>query len=137
MAAISLKNVFLSIGGTDISAYVEEVTVNEELDELEYATMGMAAKGRIAGLDDWSIEVKFRQDFAAGLLDAILAPFRGVEKAIILYPSGSSIGTSNPKRAGNGIFFGWNPVSGATGDLAETSITIKCSDGVALARTTA
>ncbi len=137
MAAYCYKNAYLSVGGTDVSAYVMGCTPNMELDKVEFGTMGKDAKSRIAGIDDWSIEVEFRQDFAAGLLDAILAPWRGVEKAIIFKPNGASTSTSNPKWTGNGIFFGYAPVDGSHGELATTKITIECSDGVPLARATA
>lgn len=133
-----LKNAYLSIGGSDISAYIQEVTLNEEYDEVEDKGMGDNAHHSVPGLGTWSIECKCRQSFNAGELDSIIHPLLGAENAsaIVLKPKNEATSTSNPKWTGNGRIFGYPPIQGAVGDGATTSFTIKPGDGNMLTRAT-
>jgi len=135
MAAAVLTNAFVSIGGNDLSSYTKSVTLNYSAATQDATVMGDDTTINIGGLKEWSIDVEFNQDFAVGLLDAILFPLVGTSVACILRPDAGAISTSNPAFNGTGILSTYPPLGGSVGDLEGASISI-VSAGT-LTRTTA
>jgi hypothetical protein len=133
-----LKNRMLSLGGSDLSSLIESATVTQEYDEVDATHDGASAHYGEKGLATWSIEVQLRQSFAAGALDSIMWPIVNSDApvAVVTKPVNADTSTSNPKFTGQGHIYGYTPFSGATGEKASTSFTIKCGDGNLLARTT-
>lgn len=137
MAGFVYKNAYLSIGGNDISSYIQSCKVlGAEYDEVDMTAMGDAAHNGIPGLGTWQIEVTCKQSFAAGELDSIIFPLVGAEDAspVIFKPKGPTTGSGNPKWTGNGRIYSYPPIEGSVGDGAKTSFTIKPGDGSMLAR---
>jgi len=127
-------NYYLSIG-SDVSSFVKDMVANPSYVELDSTTSNTTgARERLAGLADWEIKVTFANDMADASVDDILFAALGVQTAIVAKFVGPTTSANNPKYTGNGIFFDY-PVGGPVGDLNETTITIKCSDGVPMART--
>jgi hypothetical protein len=132
-----ILNPYLSIGGSNISAYIEKIAVKGNVyDEVEMNAGGDAAKWSLPGLADWSIEVTCKQSFAAGELDAILWPVIGAAaaSAIVARHSQTARGASSPEYTGNGRIFGYSPLEGSIGARADVSFTIKSGDGSLLGR---
>ena len=121
---------------TDLSAYVRSITVRDSRDELDVSDMSAAGIKRIAGTPDWSVDVELYNDFADNLVNELLNTNLGVATALTFRPGSGNIGTGNPEYTGTGIFFE-NPIALAKKEVAMVSLTIKCSNGVALARATA
>lgn len=134
-----LKNTFLSVGGTDISAYIKSATLTGEYDKVDDVAMGDAVHHNVKGLGNWSIEVECKQSFNAGELDSILWPLFTSEDAfaVVTKPNGATTGTSNPKWTGQGHIFAYPPIQGAVGEGAKTSFTIEPGDGSMIVRATA
>lgn len=133
-----LKNAYLSFGGSNISAYVQSVTVKGEYDKVEDKGMGDQVHHNVKGLGNWSIEVECRQSFNAGELDSILWPLFQSDQPqpVVVKPKNEAASTSNPKWTGNGQIFAYPPIQGAVGDGAKTSFTIEPADGTMLTRAT-
>ncbi|WP_419316968.1 hypothetical protein ACN2C7_10945 [Caulobacter sp. ErkDOM-E] len=133
MAETVLKKAFVSIGGTDVSAFVQSVALNYSADELDNTTMGGDFKKRLGGLKDWSVTVTFVQDYAT--LDPIL--FNGVGSLLAFEgrPTNSAVGAGNPKFTGSTLLKEYNPIEGKVGDLAVVSVSMPGSG--ALTRATA
>ncbi|MDD2756228.1 MAG: hypothetical protein PHS80_11960 [Methanothrix sp.] len=134
-----LKNAYLRVGGSDITSYLRSVKATIGYDERECTVMGNAAHWSIPGLEDWSIEVECNQDYTDNLLNELLDTWTGADAAvaIILKPNGATTSAANPKYTSNGRIFVDTPISGAVGDLATVSFTIKPGDGTALVRAVA
>lgn len=134
MATIALTNAYLSVGGTDLSAHVKSVSIDYSAAELDDTAMGDSSTSRIAGLKDWSVSVEFNQDYAAGAVDATLFSLVGAAAfAVIVKPNGGTTSATNPSFTGNAILTGYNPVSGAVGDLAAASASFAGSGTLARA----
>jgi hypothetical protein len=132
------KSAYLSVGGSDISAYVTSCTLTGEYEELDATVMGAATRNAVPGLGNWSIDVEVKQSWTAAELDAIIWPLVGAAaaSAIILKPNSATTGVNNPKWTANGRIFSYQPMTGAVGDLAKTSFTIKPGDGTMILRAT-
>lgn len=130
MAHIKFYNAYVSINGTDLSAHVESLSLNHTAEELDDTTMGDTGKGRLAGLIDDTFEVTFKQDFAAGQVDATLWSLVGAAAfAVILKPNGSVTGVTNPKFTGNAILTNYVPMTGTVGSIATATASFLV-DGV-------
>ena len=129
MASSIWTTLYLSVGGTDISSYVESFEWSEGVEIQDDTTFGKTYRVRKTGLKDWSAQVTLHQDWAAGLLDAIIAPLNGTTVAVEFRPSSAVVGTGNPKRTGNAVLSYDSPVSGGqVGTLAKNSFTLHGSD---------
>lgn len=137
-APIVLKNAYVSIGGTDISAEVASVTLKMEYEEVECTAMGDTARHGIPGMQVSSIEVECNQNYTDNLLDELLYGWVGSAsaQAIVIKPNAGTTSASNPKWTGNGRIYGYQPIQGAVGDLAKVSFTIKPGDGSGFTRAT-
>lgn len=133
-----VKNYYLNIATSDISAYIKSATLTGEYDEVEVTAMGDATHHGIPGLANWSIEVECNQSHTAAELDAIIWPLIGsaTASAIICKPNGATTGVNNPKWTGNGRIYSYSPLGGSVGDGATTSFTIKPGDGTMIVRAT-
>lgn len=136
-----IKGPYVSINSVDLSDWVKSIELPTEAAEID-ATTGTAASsaatvamGRLAGIKDWSLNVTFAQDYAASAPDVSLFALLGTQFAIAVRPKNAAQSATNPTYAGNGILFNYNPINGSIGAHMETTVTIKCSDGVALTRT--
>jgi hypothetical protein len=64
MAIFILKDAVVSIAGTDLSSYVQSVTLDYAVDPIGVDAMGNAGHAFTAGLQNNSVAVTFNQDFA-------------------------------------------------------------------------
>jgi hypothetical protein len=124
MARIVLTNAYISVGGVDLSDLVASVTLNETFDVVETtAFSSVAAKTRVAGLEDNSITLEFHQDFATGEVEQTIYPLLGTAAAVIVKPNGSSTSAFNPSYTCSAIISEWTPINGSVGELATASVT--------------
>jgi hypothetical protein len=125
MAKFIWTDAFVSIGGNDVSDHVASVSLNYSADMQDDTAMGDLSHKRLGGLKDWSVDVEFHQDFAAGNIDALMFPLVGTQVAVIIRPvKGTAVGTSNPNYTGTACLESYKPIGGSVGDLAKTTITL-------------
>lgn len=123
MARLVLTDVYVSIGGVDLSDHIASVEISTEFEDIETTAFGDAGRTRVAGLEDSSLSLDFHQDFAAASVDATIAPLVGSTAAFEVFPAGTTIGATNPKYSGTVLVTEWTPLSGAVGELATASVT--------------
>jgi len=117
-----LTQVFLSLGGTDVSAYCTKAEFKRATEDKETTTFGsLGAKEFIGGLKSGSLELEFLNDFATGLLDQIMDALVGTVVAFEIRPTQAVVGVSNPKRTGNVLIDSWDAISGSVGDVASVA----------------
>ena len=138
MAQLVLTNAKVTLDSNDISAYIKSVKINFSKELQDSTVMGNTSKARLSGLADWSIELEFNQDYAASAIDSIIWPIvsGSTAKLIEVLAVNTTVSSSNPKYSGTGLIDGYNPIQGSVGEVAQSSITIMGSNGVALARAT-
>lgn len=120
------KNAHLSIGGTDLSAYVRSVELPLSAEMLDDTTMGDSTRKNEAGLIQWSVPFELKQDFA--VVDAALQPKVGAAAfAVIIKPDGPSTSASNPAFTGNAVIESYQPFGGNVGGSMICTGTLQCS----------
>ena len=130
MAKFVYKNAFISINAVDLSNRVESLTLNFGAETPEVTAMGDGTRTRVPSFIDWSIEVQFRQDFAASNVDATLFPLVGAAAfAIEVRPDAGAVSATNPKFTGNTLLTTYNPLTGGVGDVSAAPATLM-GDGV-------
>jgi hypothetical protein len=66
MAKFVGKNTRIKVGGTDLTASIASVTLNQTVNEVESTGFSSDSVQRIAGLQDASVTIDFHQDYASG-----------------------------------------------------------------------
>lgn len=130
MAAIALTDAYVVLNSNNLSAYVQSIELNVDVEDLETTTMGQTHKTHIGGLKSGTITINFVQDFAAGALDATMWPLVGTVVSFETRPTSGAVSTSNPKYTGNVLISQWNPISNGVGELATVSVTFPTSGPV-------
>lgn len=124
MAIHMLNNAHVTVGGVDLSEYAKEVRVNDGYDQLDPTAMGDTARRRKKGLQDWTVEIQFLQDFAASKVDVTLSPLVGADTcALVIRPVNAAKSATNPEWGGNGYLASYSPIDGSVGDLHTTTVT--------------
>ena len=127
MAELYLKSPYVVLGGTDVSAYVQGVTLNVGRETLDNTVGGTDVRSSTMGLKMWSASVKLRQDFADNLVDEILWTLldAGAAFAVIIAALGTGETASNPEYTGNMVFGSpYSPLSGNVGDYQAVTIEL-------------
>lgn len=133
MAKTVLKNVFCSIGGTDLSTRLKSVTLDDGVDEVSGEAMGDAARNFLAGsLKVQRLQLEFFQDFADSNVHDVLLAAVGVSTAVIIKPASGSASSTNPRWYGNMLITNYSPLSGSIGDAAMAPVTLVPSDGTGM-----
>ena len=134
MAELVFKDPYVSIGGTVLSDHVRSVTIRygaEIKDRTAGGNVGaggVKAREKIAGLVDWSMDIEFNQDYAAGEVDATLFPLVGAaEFAVVVKPDGSVTSATNPSYTGNGVIESYEPIAGTVGEPVTAPVTVSGS----------
>ncbi|MGW3808855.1 radical SAM protein [Micromonospora sp. NPDC005113] len=123
MGSFAFTDAVVTVGGTDLSDHVRQVTINVSADQLDDTAMGDLFRSRIGGLKDWTVSIEFNQDFAASEVDATLWPLLGTTTAVTVKATSASTSATNPLYSGSVLVSGYNPLGNGVGDLATTSIT--------------
>ena len=121
MAKLVLTNSNVTLGSTDISAYVASVTLSISVNEVETTSFGTGAVTRVGGLQDNSVTLDIHQDYSA--IEGLVFPLIGGTTSLVIKPNGTAVGTANPSFSMTPLIVEWTPVNGAVGELATASVT--------------
>lgn len=127
MAKIVLTDAFFSIGGTDLSDHVRQITINYSADGVENTAMGDSTHTRQGGLKDWSASVEFYNDEAASSVAATIFPLVGTTATIIGRPTSGAVSATNPNYTGTGLVTSFPPLSGSVGEMSMTTCEIEAA----------
>lgn len=123
MPSFSFTDAKVTVNGVDLSTYVRQATINVSAAELEDTAMGDTFRSRVGGLKDWSVNLEFNQDFAAGAVDATLWPLLGTTTVVTVKATSAANSATNPQYSGSVLVSQYNPLTNGVGDLATTSVT--------------
>lgn len=132
----------LTIGGTDLSAHVKAIEVQQNVADVDVTGMGAVSQAHAPGLRDDRIIVTFFQDYialATGAVDAVINPLLGsaAGATIIAYSSGTTATSTAPKYTMVGAPFTYSPVNiGAPGEASTTQVTFLPIPGSSITRAT-
>lgn len=128
MSKIILDNASLVINSVDLSDHVQSITLNYEAEAQDSTTMGQDTRGNIYGLKNWSVDVSFAQDFAAGEVDATLFGIVGTSVTVVIKPDAGAVSATNPSYSANGVVGTYSPMGNSVGELAVAPVTIMPAD---------
>jgi hypothetical protein len=110
-------------GSTALSSYLTQVELKSSANDVTTTSFGSTWVTRVAGLKEGTVTLAFNQDYAAATVDATLWPLLGSNATVVIKPSSSAVGTSNPAYTAVCLVTDLTPVSGQIGDLATFSVT--------------
>ena len=131
MARLVLTDANVLFATNDISQYITSITLSTSYDVIDttgLSTTG-AARTRVAGLADNSIQIEFNNDYADNALEELINGTNttngtvGLVVAIQVKPTSAAVSAANPKYTFNALISEWQPLSGAVGELSTASVT--------------
>lgn len=136
MATLIYTDAYLLVNSVNLSAWTRSLTVNYEAEMLDDTVMGTSGtRSNRPGLKNWSMDVEFLQDYAAGAVDATLFPLVGaVAFPIEARPTSAARSATNPAYTGNAVLETLPPISGEVGALGSVSASFRSGGGSPLAR---
>lgn len=131
MARIVLTDAKVTINGVNLSDHLASITINESVDVVETtAFSSTATKTRVGGLRDNSVTLEFHQDFATSSVEATIYPLIGSVTSIVVQPTSSAVGATNPSFSFNALVAEWTSLSGSVGELSTASVTWPISGAI-------
>lgn len=125
MAKLVFTDAFVDINAVDLSDHVESITINYGAETPDSTSMSDLTRRRLPGLIDWTVDITFRQDFAAANVDATLFPLVGAAAfAIKIRPTSAVVGATNPEFQGNALLGTYNPLTGTVADTLNATVTL-------------
>ena len=125
MATLVYTNAFIQIKAVDMSSHAESVGLNYASEMQDETAMGDSTRVRKGGLKDWSIDVNWHQNFAAGAVDATLFSLVGTTVCVEMRPQNICSTAINPIFSGIGVIESYNPMGGSVGALLDAPTTIQ------------
>lgn len=125
MAQIVLKDVGITINGTELSDRANSVELNYEIEAVEATAFG-GNRSFVGGLQNITCTVELMQDFAAASVEATIFPLVGTQTTVTFEPikSAGAPSTSNPTYTITGAYLASHtPLSGGVGELGMTSLS--------------
>ena len=124
MAVIVLNNASITVNSIDLSDRANSVELNYEVDSVEVTAFGDTGHKFTGGLQNVSCNIEFMQDFAASETEATIYPLVGTTTTVVIKPTSSAVSSTNPSYTiSNAFLASHQPVSGAVGELAMTSLS--------------
>lgn len=139
MAKFVLKDAVLTVSGTALSEYVNQVQMDMPTDEVELSGMGVTNKVFGRGLSDATITVTFLQDFAASKVDATLWPLSSTDTpfAVTVKATSAAVSATNPLYTmAAALLYNYAPISGSLGEAASTEVAFRNAGSTGIVRTT-
>jgi hypothetical protein len=133
MARIVLTDAKVTINGVNLSDHIASITLNESADVVETTAFSNTAKTRVAGLRDNSVTLEFHQDFASSSVEATIngtSSLVGTVTSIVVQPTSSAVGATNPTYSFSALVAEWTPLNGAVGELSTASVTWPISGAI-------
>jgi hypothetical protein len=133
--AYVLRNAVVQLDGTDISTSISQVEVAMTAADVNVTAMGAGGQQHLAGIRDDSFTFTAFSAFGASTLHSVVnAKFVAAGTLeVIVFPSGSTAGTLNPKFIGYCPLLTYTPVGGAVGDAATTPLTLPVNGTITVA----
>ncbi len=117
-------NAYLSINGLNVSADVQQLDLDGEVETQDNTSMGDTTRSSLPGLKNWNASVTFIQDYTDGGIDSKIAALVGVIVPIEIRPDNSAVSASNPRHTGYCFIKTYKPIGGKVGDLLVSTVEI-------------
>jgi len=124
VAQIVLTDASITINSISLGNRANSVELNFEVDSVEITAFGDTGHKFTGGLQNVSCNIEFMQDFAAANVEATIYPLVGTATTVVIKPTSGAVSATNPSYTiSNAFLASHQPVSGAVGELAMTSLS--------------
>lgn len=132
MAHFVATNAYLSINSVDLSDHVESLSWPIDTDAVEDTSMGATARTYLVGLNNSTLTVNFRGDYAASDVYATLSGVftGGAAVAVAVRAVNTTVAATNPEFQGSAILTSWDPLALSIGDVASTPATFQVTGAI-------
>ena len=119
-----LSNPTLSINSVDLSDQCTSAVINYVSEQLENTTFSNTSRSFTAGLYSNSVTVTLYQSYAATETEASIYSLVGTTTTLVLKPSSSAVGASNPSYTLTGAYLSAHtPINASLGELSTIDLT--------------
>jgi hypothetical protein len=125
MAKTIIKDPIVVLNNGTVSASVAQVTVALEAADVSTTNFGSGGfEERIGGLKSGEVSIDFHQDYGSGGIDSVIYPLLGETVTVEVIPTaGTAVSATNPRFSFSAMVQSYEPIQGAVGDLATTSVS--------------
>ena len=121
-----LSNPSLTVNAVDLSDQCTSATLTVKYDALESTAFGGTSRVYTAGLGDHELTVELFMSYAATETYATLAALVGTATTVVMKPTSSAVGATNPSFTLTGTYLESLPViDAALGELSSISLTFR------------
>ena len=123
----------ITLGGTNLSAWLVSATLTRTRADLDDSAMGDSSRARKGGLKDGTLALEFHQDFAASAVNAVIETIFDSASGIgafTIKPTTGGKSATNPSYEGNILVTEYSPIDGRHGDNAMMSVSWPLSGDV-------
>lgn len=117
-----LRDGYLVLNSVNLSAWVKQITIKDDVEAHDVTTMGATAKVEAPGLFAPGLSVTFKQDRAASAVDQTLAAIRGTTCPVEVRASSAAVSATNPKWTATVFVKSYTPISGNVGEYEDISV---------------
>ena len=119
-----LSNPAIKINGVDLTNQATNAVVNYVAEQLENTTFSNTSRTFTSGLFSNTITVTLYQSYAATETEASIYTLVGTTTTLVLKPSSSAVGASNPSYTLTGAFLSAHtPINASLGELSTIDLT--------------
>ena len=124
-----LSNPSITINSVDLSDQCTSAVINYVSEQLENTTFSNTSRSFTAGLFSNSVTVTLYQSYAASETEASIYSLVGTTTTLVLKPTSSAVGATNPSYTLTGAFLSAHtPINASLGELS--TIDLVFSGGV-------
>lgn len=123
MASFAFTDAFILLNAVQMSTMATKLTIKTSAAELDNTAFGATYHTRIGGLKDYTVDIEFNEDFAAGQADVLIFPLLGTVVAIEVRATSGARSVTNPAYVGNVLIKEHVPLDGKVGDLANFAVS--------------
>jgi len=128
MAKFVLKATQVTVNAVNLSDWCSSATLEFEVEDQDATTFGSEGWSEVlGGLKSGTLSLTFKQDFAAGAVDATLWPLLGEVTTFSLKATDAATSATNPVYSGSVMVAGYSPVAGDVGAIAEMEVEFPTS----------
>jgi hypothetical protein len=119
-----LSNPSITINAVDLSDQCTSAVINYVADQLENTTFSKTSRSFTSGLYSNTVSVTLYQSYAASETEASIYSLVGTTTTLVLKPSSSAVGASNPSYTLTGAFLSAHtPINASLGELSTIDLT--------------
>lgn len=121
-----LSNPTCTINSVDLSDQCTSATVTYTAEALESTAFGDTARKYTSGLQNNEVTVTLYQSYAASETEATIYSLVGTTTTIVLKPSSSAVGATNPSYTLTGAYLeSHTPIAASLGELSTVTLTFR------------